>query len=66
MDMAKATKKTTLRIGDKKVVIETNMFGGDGHVEYSGFGPHNKNRRAERRKHNMESKNIRYYERDWE
>ena len=55
--MAKAKRKNTIRVGNRVVSYETNMFAPSGHTVYSGFGCHqDKQRKAERRNRKMEEK----------
>lgn len=55
--MAKAKRKNTIRMGDKKVSYETSLFAPSGHTIYSGFGCHqDKQRKAARRERKMEEK----------
>jgi len=57
--MAKAKRTNKIRIGNKVMQFETDLFSPSGHTTYSGYGYHNdKNRSAERRAHKMEAKRV--------
>ena len=55
----KAQLKRTVRLGDKAIVVSTNLFQGN-HVDYSGFGYHetDKQRAKNRRNRRMEEKRV--------
>jgi hypothetical protein len=59
MKTRKATIKKKFKMNGKTSVIEVPMFQPTGHVDYSGFGFHNKtNRKSERRQNRAEARNI--------
>lgn len=58
----KARKKQTVRLGDKSVSFDVDIFAGGSHVDYSGFGFHktDKDKVKNRRHHKREEKQVRY------
>jgi hypothetical protein len=54
-------KKTTIRMGNKSISAEVNVFGGGAHVDYSGFGFHetDKSKAANRRNRKQEERRAR-------
>ena len=51
----KAQAKKTIRLGDRSIEVSNNLFGGLGHVEYTGYGYHmNDKTRAQNRRNRKE------------
>ena len=58
----KAVRKSKIKMGNKTIITETNMFQPCGHIDYTGFGYHTeKNRKAERRTRKIEENRARFY-----
>jgi len=63
--MSKSFKKSgKVSYGGKSIRYDVNVFGGNGPVDYTGFGVHGKDNRADRRERKLEEKNVRngYYD----
>lgn len=57
--MGKTLKKFgKVNCGNKSIKFDVNVFGGGGHTDYSGYGAHAKDRRADRRARKQEEKNA--------
>ncbi len=55
--MPKKTFDKKIKLGDSTKSISIDVFGGSGHIDYSGFGYHeDKNKKSERRKRKQEEK----------
>jgi|688.fasta_scaffold38063_13 hypothetical protein len=56
--MAKATQKSKIKLGKHSKIVEVPLFGASGHIDYSGYGAHQKDRRADRRNRKIEERKI--------
>jgi capsule polysaccharide export protein KpsC/LpsZ len=61
----RAVNKIKFSMAGKTSVIEVPMFTPSGHQIYSGFGVHQKTRKADRRARKLEEKRAKFYREDY-